>query len=265
MIIIVFGSVASLMVASCGTTVERGLANCDLCLPVCVSYDLIKDVGTLFGAMITILFVMKNMHREYHYKSRAKSSEYMSAWHSTEFSKLLVIVNQLKKDLFWDKHATGFDPVLFNKCHSVVADYKKNADGIEILQRVQSDILKRLASRKYTDAQVNIPRGALDEQQAIEKHAVSSLLNFFEHMGLDVKNKVADSDYLKDIFYDVLVDTYELFRKYIEYVQIVRSSRMVYCNLIFLAQTWEKEGDLPALPRICERPPVITSEDMETL
>jgi len=158
-----------------------------------------------------------------------------------------------------------FDPVLFNKCHSVVAEYKKNADGIEILQHVQSGILKRLASKKYTNAQVNIPRAALEEQQAIEKDAVTSLLNFFEHMGLDVKNRVADSDYLKDIFYDALVDTYELFRKYIEYVQISRSTRMVYCNLIFLAQTWEKEGDLPTLPRICERPPVVTSEDMEML
>jgi hypothetical protein len=81
-------------------------------------------------------------------------------------------------------------------------------------------------------------------------------------MGQDVKDHVTDSDYLKDYFYSIVVDTYELFRKYIEYAQISYSSRMLYCNIVFLAQTWEKEGNLPELPRICLRPPIITTDDL---
>jgi hypothetical protein len=211
------------------------------------NYNLIKDLGAFAGATITILFAMTNMHREYHYKKREKASQYVSDWRSCDYSRIHQAVNTLKLELLWDKHPTRFNAAIFDRCHSAVAEYKRNADGIEMLQQVQSEILERLCGKNKKNE---------------EKHSVDSLLNFFEHMGLDVKNHVADSDYLKDYFYPIVVDTYELFRKYIEYVQIDRSSRITYCNIVFLAQTWEKEGDLPELPRICLRPPVITTEDL---
>ncbi len=211
------------------------------------NYELIKDLGVFTGATITIWFAMINMHREYHYKKREKASQYVSDWRSRDFSSMRVPVNNLKSELFWDKHPIGFNAAIFDRCHSAVAEYKLNADGIEMLQKAQSDILYRLCAQNKNNE---------------EKQSVESILSFFEHMGLDVKNHVADSDYLKDYFYSVVVDTYELFRKYIEFEQIDCSSRMSYCNVVFLAQTWEKEGDLPELPRICLRPPVITTDDL---
>lgn len=211
------------------------------------NYDLVKDLGAFAGAAITILFAMTNMHREYHYKKREKASQYVSDWRSCDYSSIRQAVNTLKSELLWDKHPTRFNLGIFDKCHSAVAEYKRNADGIEMLQQVQSEILERLCGKNKKND---------------EKHSVDSLLSFFEHMGQDVKNHVADSDYLKDYFYPIVVDTYELFRKYIEYVQIDRSSRITYCNIVFLAQTWEKEGNIPEIPRICLRPPVITTEDL---
>jgi hypothetical protein len=211
------------------------------------NYDLIKDLGAFAGATITVLFAMTNMHREYHYKKREKASQYISDWRSFDNSSIRKTVNTLKSELFWDKHPTRFNPGIFDICHSAVAEYKRNADGVEMLQQVQSDILERLCGKHMNND---------------EKHSVDSILSFFEHMGLDVKNHVADSDYLKDYFYAIVVDTYELFRKYIEHAQIDRSSRITYCNLVLLAQTWEKEGNLPELPRMCLRPPVITSDDL---
>lgn len=211
------------------------------------NYDLIKDLGAFAGATITVLFAMTNMHREYHYKKREKASQYISDWRSLDNSSIRRTVNTLKSELFWDKHPTRFDLGIFDRCHSAVAEYKRNADGIEMLQKVQSDILERLCGEKKNKDEI---------------HSVDSLLSFFEHMGLDVKNHVADSDYLKDYFFSIVIDTYELFRKYIEHMQIDRSSRITYCNIVFLAQIWEKEGTLPELPRVCLRPPVITTEDL---
>jgi hypothetical protein len=212
-------------------------------------YKFINDLALLVGATITILFTMMSMHREYHYKKREKASEYIRAWNSTDFADTLVRVGDLRSELFWDKHPTEFDPNLFDICHSAVGEFKRNANGVETLQKVQSDILRKL----YDGGS-----GSKDL-----KNAVDQLLDFFEHMGLDVKNHVADSEYLKDFFFATVIDNYELFRKYIEQIQISRSGRSYYCNFVYLAQTWEKEGTMPKLPRICLRPPIVTEEDME--
>ncbi len=215
------------------------------------NYTLLKDVGTLFGATITIFFAMSNMHREYHYKKRDKASAYVSVWHSKESMEIRNAVTALKDETFWNQHSVDFDLSSFNQCHSILADYKKSANGVEILQKMQSEILKKLYAN--TKDAKNL------------RDQVDLLLSLFEHMGLDVKERVVDSEYLKDYFYAVVVDNYEFFRKYIEYKQIRNSSRIACCNLVYLAQTWEKEGCTPELPRISLRPPIITSEDLKSV
>jgi hypothetical protein len=162
------------------------------------NYDLIKDLGAFAGAAITVLFAMTNMHREYHHKKREKASQYISKWLSADYSCIRQVVNSLKHEILWDRHPTRFNADIFDICHSAVAEYKRNADGIEMLQKIQSEVLVRLCGKK---------------KKKDEKHSVDSLLSFFEHMGQDVKNHVADSDYLKDYYYPVVIETYELFRK----------------------------------------------------
>ena len=251
-ILLVFSAVAWLMIASSNTCKDCSTAASQAAkIEPHKNYDLINDLGVLAGATITVLFAMTNMHREYHFKKREKASQYISDWRSLDNSPARKTVNEIKTELFWDSHPTRFNLEVFDICHSAVAEYKRNADGIEMLQHVQTEILERLC----------VPQRLNDEKQKEEKHSVDAILSFFEHMGLDVKNHVADSDYLKDYFYPIVIDTYELFRKYIEHAQIDHSSRITYCNLVFLAQTWEKEGNLPELPRMCLRPPVITTDD----
>jgi len=255
LLFLVFLIVAWLMIEStnnckdCSTLAKKEPLN---------NYELIKDIGALAGATITILFAMTNMHREYHYKKREKASTYVSAWHSQDYFTIRQVVDKLKSEVLWDIYPTRFNINVFDKCHSVVAGYKQNADGIEILQKVQSSILARL----YTNHTTDNTDDKTKQDHRNEKDSVDCFLSFLEHMGQDVKEHVADSDYLKDYFYSIVVDNYELFRKYIEHKQIDRSNRMIYCNIIFLAQTWEKEGNLPELPRICLRPPIVTTEDL---
>ena len=150
---------------------------------------------------------------------------------------------------FFDQHPTRFNHELFNKCHSILLELKKTPDGVTILEETQSRILERLEN----------------VGDKSEKHNVQSVLSFFEHMGQDVKCNVADSDYLKDYFYAVVINYYEFFRKYIEFLQYDQSRRIRYCNFVYMAQTWEKEGFLPELPTICNRPLVITSTDLNKI
>ena len=210
-------------------------------------YDFVRDLGVLVAATITIWFTMANMHREFHYKKREKASEFIKFWNSPEFAQTLSTVGKLKKELFWSKHPTKFNPELFNISHSTVAEFKRNADGVETLQHVQTEILKKIHEA---------PNSAVED-------SVLYLLDYFEHMGLDVKNRVADSDYLKDFFFGIVIDSYELFRKYIEEAQISKSARSHYCNFVYLAQTWQKEGGEPGLPRVCIRLPIVTADDMQ--
>lgn len=212
-------------------------------------YELVKDLGALTGVGWGILFAMSSLHGQYHYNKRGKASEYIEEWRSDKMVTLRRITKEIFKEAFFEEYPTPFNPNLFNKCHSILTELKKTPDGIEILEEAQSKILERLEKTGNEE----------------EKHKVQSLLSFFEHMGQDVKSDVADSDYLKDYFYAIVISHYEFFRKYVEYEQYDTSCRLKYCNFVYMAQTWEKEGFLPELPKICNRPLVITSRDIKKI
>ncbi|MDJ0510502.1 MAG: DUF4760 domain-containing protein [Crocosphaera sp.] len=213
------------------------------------SYNLAKDSGALVGVGTGIVFAMLNLHSQYHYNKRAKASQYIEQWHSDYLLKVQLRVRQILKEEFYEKYPSKFDSKLFNQCHSRLVELKQSPEGIEELKTVQSNILLRLKDHQ--------------ENYTEESESVYKLLMFFEHMGQDVKLKVADSDYLKDYFYSVVITHYELLRKYIEYQQFTRCHRLMFCNFVYLAQTWEKEGSLPSLPMICKRPLILTSKDIE--
>jgi hypothetical protein len=156
------------------------------------------------------------------------------------------IIANMFKQVFDAKHELKFSASLFNKCHSRAVELKRSPDGIQKLETVQTEILLRILNKENTK----------------ERQAVIAALTIFEHMGQDVKERVADSDYLKDFFYGLLLSYYEFLRKYVEYLQYSNGCRVRFCNFVYLAQTWEKEGYLPELPRICHRPLVITSKDI---
>jgi hypothetical protein len=207
-------------------------------------YELYKDIATTLGVGATAWFAMTNLHNEYHHKKRSKASQYIEMWNEEYFCRLKQNVSQIWKKEFYEKYPTEFNSQMFNKCHTTLTELKKTPDGVEMIKEAQSKILYRLKENKD------------------ERHEVQALLSFFEHMGQDIKLQVADSDYLKDYFYGIVIDTYEFFRKYIEYIQFDKCNRLAYCNFVYLAQTWEKEGSPPSLPKICQRPLIITSADL---
>jgi hypothetical protein len=118
-----------------------------------------------------------------------------------------------------------------------------------VLSTLQSRILKDLHEPKNKEI----------------KRAIKEILNFFEAMGQDVKLAVVDSDYLKEYFYSAVMNNYQLARKYIEHTQYKHGSRATWCNVVYLAQTWEKENIPPVVPRVCIRPLVLTELDIKEL
>ena len=210
-------------------------------------YELVKDLGALTGVGTGIIFAMSNLHNQYHDKKRSRASEYIQEWRSENMIPFRRSTKNIFVQVFFDQYPTRFNSNLFNKCGSVLLELKKTPDGVENLEEAQSKILVRLLSKNHDT----------------ERHEIQVVLSFFEHMGQDVKCNVADSDYLKDYFFSIVINHYEFLRKYIEYEQYDRSRRLKYCNFVYLAQTWEKEGFVPELPRICNRPLVITAKDIQ--
>lgn len=207
-------------------------------------YELVKDAGGQLSVGTAIIFAMVSLHRTYHYNKRASASKFIEEWGNDSMAAHMQVVHNITVEEFYNKHKTKFDRDLFNRCHSIPIELKKSANGIQELELAQSRILVRVKKREK------------------EEESVRAMLNYFEHMGQDVKCDVADSDYLKDYFYSTVVTHYEFFRKYIEYAQYTQSCRIRYCNFVYMAQTWEKEGFLPELPEICHRPLVITEADI---
>jgi hypothetical protein len=202
------------------------------------------EVVTFLSAGVGVLFAMTNLHNQYHYRKLEAASKYIEQWNSEDFHQSRLKLRDVTNEEFYRKHPIAFNEENFNTCHSELIELKGSPDGIETLKLVQSNILYRLLSKK-------------EEAQNVEK-----ILSFFEHMGQDVKCNVADSEYLKDYFYLVVINYYEFLRKYIEYHQFRRCHRLIFSNFVYLAQTWEKAGTPLSLPKICRRPLVLTSSDL---
>lgn len=219
------------------------------------NYNLVKDLATLLGASLTIQFAILSLHRDHHHKQLQRSSDHMRHWFANleaADSKLSEFISSLNAD----GQLAPTDTRLFNVYHSQYSELKRSADGIDRLRRLQSKILIELLSHKR-GWPLQPDRG---HPRPIE--LLHNVLNFFENVGLDIKNDVVDSDYLKEYFYSTVIDYDELFRKYIEYAQFKGNTRQTLCNFVYLAQTWEREGSRPAIPRICVRPLVITQADI---
>lgn len=202
------------------------------------------DIVAFLSAGIGVLFGMTTLHNQYHYRKLEAASKYIEHWNSEDFQKIKLKTRDVTNEEFHHKYPIAFNEENFNTSHSELVELKRSPDGVDTLKNVQSSILYRLISNKE------------------EAHSVDKLLSFFEHMGQDVKCGVADSDYLKDYFYLVVINSYEFLRKYIEYQQFDRCHRLMFSNFVYLAQTWEKEGIPLALPNICKRPLILTSEDL---
>ncbi len=176
-----------------------------------------------------------------------RASDYVRAWTSEPIIRTRKILNEYKQPIVDAFVHNSFDPKSFNQLRNSLADLKSTPNRIASLSALQSRILVELKDPKNKEV----------------TNALEEVLNFFESMGQDVKLNVVDSDYLKEYFYSLVMNLYQLSRKYIEYTQYDLGSRATWCNFVYLAHTWEKENVPPRIPRVCIRPLVLTEADVK--
>ena len=201
----------------------------------------------VIGVTASILASLSGSHSDRHYRKLARASDYVKAWTSEPFATLVLRLREYKEPIIDDFVDNYHNPKDFDKLRNSLADLKSTPARISELSALQSRILKDLHEPKNKEI----------------KRAFDEVLNFFEAMGQDVKLAVVDSDYLKEYFYSAVMNNYQLARKYIEYTEYRLGSRATWCNLVYLAQTWEKENVPPVIPRVCIRPLVLTEHDIE--
>lgn len=199
--------------------------------------------AAIFGVATALYSNISQAHKDAHYKKLLKAAGYLEKWNSHDLSSVKEEFKELKRRALEMYHPHR-DYRLFDYGMNQLADLKQQgSNGIQVLAAIQSFVLEEIAKKKNTQ--------------------IPLLLNFLEAMGQDVKLGVADSDYLKDAFYTVIVDNYEYLRKYIEWKQISQGSRGVWCNYVFLAQLWESESPYRSSHTLSRRPLVITGSDLE--
>lgn len=202
------------------------------------------DIWGFTATTMGLIFTAKSIHDQHHLTKLVRSSEYIEKWYSKDFFEIVKNVRKIiKREAFdiLDKIDTFEDYQEDEQPKPLVL--KKIVGGLPILAEVQTKLLKRLLENREENDQVD------------------RILCFFEQMGQDIKLHAADEEYLKDFFYGIVINYYEFFRKYIEFYQYKEQSKGTYCNFVYLAQTWEKDGSSPELPLICVRRWIITPED----
>lgn len=201
------------------------------------------DVWGFTATTMGLIFTAKNLHDQHHLTKLLRASEYIEKWYSKDFFEIVKNSRKIRQEEFevldqidtFEDHQEDEEPKLLV--------LKKIVGGLPVLADMQTKVLKRLLKNSK------------------ENNEVDRILCFFEQMGQDIKLGTADEEYLKDFFYGIVINYYEIFRKYIEFYQYKGQAKTIYCNFVYLAQTWEKDKSLPELPLICERRWIITPED----
>ena len=201
----------------------------------------------VIGVTASILASLNGSHSDRHYRKVVRASDYVKAWTSEPLATFRHNLGDYKEPIIDEFVHNLYNPKDFDRLRNSLADLKSTPARISVLSALQSRILKDLLEPKNKEI----------------KRALNEVLNFFEAMGQDVKLAVVDSDYLKEYFYSAVMNNYQLARKYIEHTEYRLGSRATWCNLVYLAQTWEKENVPPVIPRVCIRPLVLTEHDVE--
>ena len=115
----------------------------------------------------------------------------------------------------------------------------ESSDHHQVLKKVQKIVDERLNKNS---------QDSIEERRKIKK-----ILDLFEHMGQDVRLKVADEIFLKDMFFNVVINYYEILALYIASIQIKYNNDNIYCNFIHLAQIWKEWRLPPKLPSLCPK------------
>lgn len=228
-----------------GFSIVNVLRHTDLATPE--GQDNLLSTAAIVGAAGALLWTANGIHNQYHDNLLSRASHYASAWYGEGFAKDLKVIRALADEEF-DRNHNGLPSTLEEK--NIVPVLALKYGGLNSLQKlsnIQTEIAKKVLSDRH------------------KRESVEKVFNFFEQMGMDVKFRVVDSEYLKGNFYLIVIRYYELFRKYIEYQQNLYDSRFIWCNFVYLAHTWEKEVYAPRIPGICVRKSILTEQECDVL
>jgi hypothetical protein len=229
------------------------------------------NLGLLISGICALIYTANQLHYQQHQDRLKKASYYLDSWHSPDLKDNLNTIRKLKEETFDLEVRKYFchkqDCQYFTVCH----DEKVGAVVHECpyceLSNLSDTTLKisDLPSLKTTywlieegdynyliDRIQTIVDKRLNQKDSIEeRRQIKQILDLFEHMGQDVKFKVADERFLKDMFFYVVINYYEIFAKYIASIQLKYNNETIYCNLIYLAKNWEEWRKYPRLPFLC--------------
>ncbi|MGG6241575.1 DUF4760 domain-containing protein [Nodosilinea sp. AN01ver1] len=211
--------------------------------------NLISTAATIAAAG-ALLWTANGIHGQYHERLLAKASGYAEAWYGNDLVDSIKEIRKLVREEF----EIICDDALDNEKEFACQPINK------VLELKHGDLA---SLNKLSKAQSRIVARILEDKHA--EFVVNKIMGFFEQMGQDIRFKVADEHYLKDLFYRIVIQYYELLRKYIEYRQRCTGSPFVFCNFVYMAQTWEKEEYPPRIPSICIRDSILDDEEYKVL
>ncbi|WP_017296555.1 DUF4760 domain-containing protein [Nodosilinea nodulosa] len=205
--------------------------------------DSLISTAAIIGAAGALVWTANGIHNQYHACLLSRASNYVQAWYSDDLANSLKVIRGL----------------VGNEFDSVYDGQINNIDDFDINPVLSFKYGELELLEKLSEAQLRIAKKIMSDKE-LEGH-VEKVACFFEQMGQDVKFGLVDTEYLKDFFYVIVVKYYELLRKYIEYWQDYHRSLYVYCNFVYLAQTWEKQEYPPKIPTICLRKSILSKKD----
>jgi len=208
------------------------------------------STAAIIGAAGALLWTANGIHSQYHERLLAKASGYAEAWYGSDLSDSIQSIRKLVREEFemiFDDECDNGKEFVCQPINKVLELKYGDLQSLNKLSKAQSRIAVRILEDKHAE------------------FVVSKLMGFFEQMGQDIRFKVADGDYLKDLFYRIVIQYYELLRKYIEYRQRCTGSPFIFCNFVYMAQTWEKEEYPPRIPAICIRDSILDDDEYKML
>ena len=192
------------------------------------------------------------------------------ALNETKLAKIFSIIKELKRSLSnssstpLSKLKKNLEEILKYQSKSELKDKEKISQIKEKFSQIKEELIRDLPADQINNLEPEILSKVKELKQLLDEDKAKKILNgesesteqlkekvknrrdiytileFFEHMGLDVKLDVVDENYLKEFFFVVITNYYEIFKKFICYRNEKFNNKIVYCNFVYLAQLWEQ-------------------------
>ncbi|WP_181016101.1 DUF4760 domain-containing protein [Pseudanabaena sp. BC1403] len=212
--------------------------------------QILSDKKESFGFIVSAVAIAglfttaKSIHDRNHQERLTRAASFATEWYSSEMKESTLKIRQ-----YTSKKLEELEEI-----RKINKDGNNNKIGaVKVLMD-----LKNKNPSALKNIQKNIHRSFESTGKYYElKDHLTQILTFFENMSLDVRLGVADEEYLKELFFSVVIKYYELFNCYLNSAREKHGS-LAYCNFVTLAHRWEQSLIYPDTPSGC--PPVLDEQ-----